>query len=677
MANDEPPVEVLESKSGESKSGEAKGSAPRRHRRRGLSRRGWLTAVIVLVMVIGGTAAAAGAFYNSVATPQLTPLAQNSTLYYADGTTPLAYVGDAHRRVLDYAELGDPVGQAAVAAADPGFWSDHASPISRTVVRALDSNRVGSGLTTRARVLVAASKLEAAYDKQTILAYYLNLEAFGRDALGVQTAAQVYFGKPAKQLTVAEAITLIGMIGQPDPDPTASPAALADSRARFDTVRQAMVSAGYLSSTAAAALAYPTVQPRQSTVDTLLQPTGLAAQHALAELRQLPLFKGHTDFSTAGFDIVTTIDKRAQTAVEGAANSQLTSSVLHGQPAGTAAAAVLVEPGTGRVLAYYGGASGGGADYAGWYYDADGHAVGYGAHPPGATFDVYDLATALKEGISVDSRWSSPAGSKEFPEAGRVAGQLGPVVESGQAPCQPRCTLADAANHDLVVPYFDLTLHIAPTNVLVTARDAGIDSMWASINGSLVRQDLAGVTIGTAQVPGTFNNELGIGQYPVTVLDQANAMATFAAQGRRAGAHFVRAVQQDGHPVYSENTATPSIGLTPGQIGDLDAALSDNPLGQLPGIASASQGGTAQFSATDPRPGHAWVIGYTSSLALAVWVGDERGGPIATTGSATPQGLPAAIYRAAMISADQAMHLKPAPFPAPGDTGQLHPAGSI
>ena len=96
-----------------------------------------------------------------------------------------------------------------------------------------------------------------------------------------------------------------------------------------------------------------------------------------------------------------------------------------------------VEPGTGRVLAYYGGSDGTGSDYAGWYFEEDGTATGYGSHPPGSTFKVYDLAEALRQNISLESVFDSPA-SKEFPNSGRVNGTVaGPVRNAGPAACQP------------------------------------------------------------------------------------------------------------------------------------------------------------------------------------------------------------------------------------------------
>src|SRR5262249_35658494 len=160
--------------------------------------------------------------------------------------------------------------------------------------------------------------------------------------------------------------------------------------------------------------------------------------------RQNAPFKGEpVDYvRNGGFKIVTTVDKRAQDAAEAAADiTRVTApAVDRAQPADWQAALVAVEPGTGRVLAYYGGHSGTGADYAGWYTDAAGHAVGYGEHRPGSSFKVYDLAEALRQGILLTSHWNSPA-VKEFPASGRTFNSpTGPVRNSSSAACQPDCT---------------------------------------------------------------------------------------------------------------------------------------------------------------------------------------------------------------------------------------------
>ena len=85
-------------------------------------------------------------------------------------------------------------------------------------------------------------------------------------------------------------------------------------------------------------------------------------------------------------------------AAEQSADQFVGGSFMFGQPANLQAALVAVQPGTGRVLAYFGGHDGKGADYAGFYYDEKDEATGVGRFPPGSSFKVYTLAAALKAG---------------------------------------------------------------------------------------------------------------------------------------------------------------------------------------------------------------------------------------------------------------------------------------
>src|SRR5262249_4237810 len=161
-------------------------------------------------------------------------------------------------------------------------------------------------------------------------------------------------------------------------------------------------------------------------------------------------------------------------------------------------------------------------DYAGWFYDDAGNPTGFGEHPPGSSFKVYDLAEALHQNVSMKSHWDSPD-SKEFPASGRTNGSpAGPVRNSSTAPCQPDCLLWQATVASLNVTFFDLTEQLGPANVLDMASRAGVDSMWTDKQGGPlpVRVDLRGQT--GAQTMPNFSTELGIGQYGITVLDHAN-----------------------------------------------------------------------------------------------------------------------------------------------------------
>ena len=132
------------------------------------------------------------------------------------------------------------------------------------------------------------------------------------------------------------------------------------------------------------------------------------------------------------------------------------------------------------------------------------------------------------------------------------------------------------------------------------AHKAGIESMWSAVDGRSVRVDLNATT--SDELSRSFSTEVGIGQYGVTVADHANGLATLAAGGKRAPAHFVRSVTQDDEQVYGERTDQTDIGLTANQIDTLNFALSKVPTANLDnGWDTAGKTGTWQAGTSTTR----------------------------------------------------------------------------
>ena len=670
-----------------------------------LRRRDKVIAGIAVTIMLLGTGLALGTFYvDSVSPPDQLPLPESTTVFYADGRTPMAKLGTENRTILAYADILEVVKQAIVAAEDRTYWTNEGVDF-RSILRAAWNNVTGGktqGASTitqqyariaadlkgvtysrKVREAVMAWKLDDKYSKEEILDFYLNTVPFGRGAYGVEAAAAAFFGKSANknaskdsQLTVSEAMVLVSMVKQPeadpaDPeghpgyDPTRNEIALQNSKTRWAYVRDNMVTLNYLTPSEAAALKYPDTVKKfdaaagQSGLD---KPTGLVVHHALSELQQREPFqgKGHTYIRNGGFRIITTIDKRAQDEAEAAADIRRSTapSAVRGQPENWQAALVAVEPGTGRVLAYYGGNNGSGADYAGWYYDDEGDAVGFGQHSPGSSFKVYDLAEALRQDVSMRSHWDSPS-TKEFPASGRTkSSAAGPIRNSSSAKCQPDCMLFEATVASLNVTFFALTEQLGYPNVIDMAIKAGVDSMWAN-REQPTRIDLQGKA--GADVAGDFSTEVGIGQYGITVEDHANGMATFAAGGKRAQAHFVRSVTKNGDRVYAEQLRQTDIGLGKEKIAQLNWTLSQVAAARLSnGWDSAGKTGTWQYGKSTSQNAHTWMVGYTGAIAAAVWLGTTDGKPLVTKNGSTEvfgANYPGTIWRQFMVDATAAMKL--------------------
>jgi membrane peptidoglycan carboxypeptidase len=673
-------------------------------------RRNRILIVLAVLALLAGAGLMAVTYYvDSVPTPTDLKLPESTTVYFADGRTPMAKLGAENRTIVPYDQMNDAAEQAIVAAEDRTFWANKGVDFTG-VLRAAWSNltggqRQGASTITQQYARVAADlkgvtysrklresviawKLADKYSKEEILGFYLNTVPFGRGSYGIEAAAQAYFGKTvrrdapaANQLTTAEAMVLCAMVkqpeanpddpeGQPGYDPRRSPKALQNSIDRWNYIRDGMVKLHYLSAAEAANLAYPdTVKPidptaRQSGLD---QPTGVVVNHVLSELRQTEPFKGKpADYvRNGGFKIVTTIDKRVQDAAEAAADIRRDTApeAVRGQPKNWQAALVAVEPGTGRVLGYYGGNEGSGADYAGWYYDENGEARGFGQHPPGSSFKVYDLAAAVKEKISVKQHFDSPE-TKEFPASGRTKDSpAGPIRNAEHAPCQPNCTLWEATVASLNVTYFGLTEQLGTAKVIDMATRAGVDSMWGNEKGNPQpkRVELRGHP--GEEVAGHFSTEVGIGQYGITVEDHANGMATFAAGGKRADAHFVRSVTKGDASVFNERLVQTDVGLDQEAIDQLDWTLSRVKAAKLDnGWDSAGKTGTWQAGQSTTQNVHTWMVGYTGAIAAAVWLGTVDGKPLKTKdGSYEVFGAsgPGPIWQQFMEQATAALKLDP------------------
>jgi membrane peptidoglycan carboxypeptidase len=145
------------------------------------------------------------------------------------------------------------------------------------------------------------------------------------------------------------------------------------------------------------------------------------------------------------------------------------------------------------------------------------------------------------------------------------------------------------------------------------------------------------------------------------VLDHANGMATFAAGGKRAQAHFVKSVTRRGQQVYTEKLSSTDLGLDQEQINELNWTLRQVEAAKLDnGWDVAGKTGTWQAGNSVTENAHTWMVGYTRALAAAVWLGTTDGKALTTsTGSNEVYGAnyAAPIWRQFMVAATAALKL--------------------
>ncbi|WP_345631845.1 transglycosylase domain-containing protein [Rugosimonospora acidiphila] len=639
-----------------------------------------LSACALLVIISGGIVVGGTYYFDSVKMPDALPTeAQTTTIYYSDNVHVMAKIGDENRTNVGLNQIPKYVRDAFPAAEDNSFYTNEGVDF-KGILRALVNNVTGGdreGASTitqqyarkmadlegisyarKLREAVIAMKLTKNYSKNDILLAYLNTVYFGRGAYGIEAAAQAYFHKDVGKLTIAEGAVLAAVVKQPEPadpnNPKVSPGydpqyGLAQSKDRVENyIIPNMVKLKFITAAQAASdgAKYPTdwVPTSQDNADAdqngLTKPTGFVVHHVMDELSHQTDVKALAStktLKTGGYRIVTTINYNMEQAAIDTADDTVKGSVMNGQPSNLQASLVSVEPKTGRVLAYYGGNNGADLDYAGIYRDPVlGDGGWTGAHfPPGSTFKIYTLATALSQGISIDSYWHGPP-SLNFPDRT----QAGPVTNAdGKSDSCPEntepvsyvCTLQDALQQSMNTVFYGVGEVVGAANIINMAKAMGIQHLWAPVNGADQRFDLANYT-GAQISPRYFANEVSIGQYGTTVLDNADGVATLAARGIQAPAHFVDKVFQGSNLVYEaalrQTNVTNTAHLTSQEIDDetwamstvIDKGLSKNKLDN--DRPAAAKTGTWQYADTSANQ-DAWYAGFVPQLATVVHIGSR------------------------------------------------------
>jgi membrane peptidoglycan carboxypeptidase len=643
----------------------AKGKAARskkQKRNRRLKIAGGLFAgMLVLLGVFVGVVYAS----TEVPSPDSITNAQTTVVYYSDGTTEMARLGDENRTNVALDQVSEPAQHAVLAAENRSFYSDPG--ISFTgIMRATWNNLTGGStqggstitqqyvknailrndeqsFSRKFQELFLAIKLDNNYTKDQILENYLNTIYYGRGAYGIEAAANTYFGVPAAQLTPQQGAVLAVLIRSPSRyDPEVSPE---DAQDRWGRVLDAMVEEGWMTAEERAASVYPPVLPKSGS--SLGMPEGhqgIIVNRVIDELENKHRYS-EQQIRAGGLRIVTTVDKSYQDAAVTSVND-----VMDGEDENLKEALVAVDPHTGAIKAYYGVATD--FDYA------------RAQRQPGSSVKPYVLATALEQGISVTARrdGSSPQTFPDRPDK--------PVRNSGGASC-PACTLKDAITRSLNTTFYGLSYELGPENVRQTILTAtGLPEVWEG--GQFAgNKTLANAEGGTA-------SSIGIGEYEMRPIDQAHGFATFAAGGVEREPFFVSKVSNTEGATLLEYGGEPGEQVfNPDVANDVTYALKD--------VASTSkralEGGrevaskTGTVGSSDEDNSDAWMVGYTPSLSTAVWMGnDDPNQPIvnAAGGIIYGSGLPGAIWQRfmnAVLSGTPKEDLPDQPV-IKGDTGE-------
>ncbi|MER7701306.1 transglycosylase domain-containing protein [Kitasatospora sp. NPDC097605] len=581
------------------------------------------------------------------------PLTQASWIFDAKGQQ-IAKVYERDRRVITAEEMGPLIRQAQVDIEDARFY-EHGAVDLKGVLRALSKNAEsgtalqGASTLTQQYVknvnvekagddkaavreaqrktlgrkvqeLKYAIKLEEELTKEQILTNYLNITYYGQQAYGIQAAAQRYFSKNTKDLTVAEAATLAGLVQNPSQfDPKAHPEA---SRKRRDVVIDKMVENKHLTAEQAKeAKTGPVVlhyQPPQNGCITADAGMGFFCDYVKHVIKQDPVF-GKTAaerkklWDMGGLSIRTTLDPVKQAAALKAVTSRVkvTDDV--------SAAITMVEPGTGKILAMaqtrpYGIDPGKNQTVVNYNVDA---AMGGGnGFQPGSNFKPIVAAAGLEAGLTSTQAYSSP-NKMDWPTMSTCEGTWKNLEKGKKGGTIPNESAGEVGPYELKEA---MALSVN-TYFVQMEQEIGLCAVKQMANKLGVLTKASGKPL--EELPA-----LGLGTQEVSPLVMANVYATFANRGTYCTPVAISGIiTMDGKDVpvspakcervFSESTAdvinTVLLGVTEKGGTARDLGLDDDR--QIAGKTGTSD-----------EKKSAWFSGYTGNLAASVWLGGPAGG---------------------------------------------------
>jgi membrane peptidoglycan carboxypeptidase len=600
--------------------------------------------------VIGVFVFAFAYFTVSIPDPNAYVNSQSTIIQYADGSE-IGRIGSENRTVVTLAEIPLTVRNAVMAAEDRNFYNNRAfSPTG--ILRAVWNNiRGGSlqggstitqqyaktafltpqrSLQRKLKELVIAIKLENQFSKDQILENYLNTIYFGRGSYGVQTASQVYFGTTVDKLTVSQAAVLASILRSPGLyDPGFKKDNLPRLEKRFNYVINGMVDAKWLTKEEAAKAKFPVINPRV-TSGALAGPKGYVISWVEHELNQL----GFTDeqLLVGGYIIKTTLVKDAQEAAVAAVNQEAPAKAPDNLHIGL----VSIKPGTGEILAMYGG-----KDYLKYQFNAATQGIASG----GSSFKPFALVAALESGIPLTSVWNGDSPKVYDDGIGRPY-----VVNNYGGETWGNMSLLKATEHSVNTVYVPLGIKAGVDKVVDVARRAGIPTSVEMIASP-------SVTLGSSSPH---------------VIDLANAYATFAAQGVYAKPFIINEVQGPNKGILYQGRIQAQEVFSKDVMADLTYALHQVTISGTGAIVGARLNRPAAGkTGTSNDNASAWFNGYTPQVAASVaFYRDDAtqslngiGGLTSVTGGSFPARIWAAYVKA---------YLGNAPvqdFPAPANIG--------
>ena len=566
----------------------------------------WVLGIIGALLALGIGAFAYLYATTEIPQPESIAVAENTTVYYADGTTPIGTFSEQNREIIDCSVLPDYVGQAVVASEDRSFYTNRGIDLVG-IARAFWNNlttgsrqggstitqqyaeRYYLGETTsylgKAREAILALKIAQAQDKDQVLCNYMNTIYLGRGTYGIQAAAKAYFGKEAKDLTVAEAAMLAGIIPSPSSwDPAVDPE---QAQARFTRVLRIMQEDGYITAQEQQEAQFPqTIEYTQQ--NSYQGANGYLLQMVRDELTGDGTFSAE-QLDTGGYAIVTTIDKSKQDlmySVVSPAQNGMQGVIPDGMEFG----GISVNAKDGSIISVYAGED---------YLTKQLNQATQSVYEIGSTMKPMALLGAIQEGVNLDTVFNGNS-PRKFDGIADPVGNFGNMSYGN-------VNLYTATAQSLNTVYMDVQAKLGTQRIAEIAKEAGAES--DALDGT--------------------NPFTVLGNNALTTKDVARMYATIANQGNRPNIHIVSSVKNtDGEDIYKAPTDTTQVFdandtalVTKAMTGTVQNGTATEALAV--GHNLAMKTGTANDSYA------ASAVGFTPSVVsvFAMWYPDANGNP--------------------------------------------------
>ncbi|MDB5237068.1 MAG: putative penicillin-binding protein [Parcubacteria group bacterium] len=549
-------------------------------------------------------------------------VAQSTKIYDRSGKTVLYDLNhDVKRNVVPLSDISPYLQQATISIEDSNFYHHGGVSFTGTArsliadITTLSFSQGGSTLTQqvvkntilsgqksiirKAQEWILAFKFEQKYSKDQILEFYFNVTPYGGTLYGAEVASRAFYGKSAKDLDLAEAAYMAAIPQLPTYySPYGNNRAALD--ARKNLVLDRMLKLGYINNDQYNQAKKETVTFSRQMNNTILAP------HFVFYIEQYLENKYGPDVATQGLTVITTIDADLQHQAETIVNQYALANTTKFKASN--AALVAIDPKTGQILSMVGSRN---------YFDTqiDGnYNAALASRQPGSSFKPFVYAAALLKGYTPQTAiFDLPTQFSTSCSPSDNFNDTPPCYSPGNYDGKFRgpMTFTTALAQSINVPAVKTLYLDGIPSVVNLATSMGI------------------TTLGK---PSAYGLSLALGAAEVRLLDLTSAYGAFANDGRLNPATGILSItDKDGHTL-EQYTAAPKNVLNPDIAHEMSAMLSDNAARQpeyppvnpftFPGYDVAAKTGTTNESRD------AWTIGYTPSIAIGVWAGNNDNSPM-------------------------------------------------